>query len=71
MGTTHEQRRDIEDMENLAAVLHTADEVLRLLALHTRRRHLLDEIAHARASIQRGQEIVWRQREQLHKDAGG
>jgi hypothetical protein len=71
MGTTAQQRRDIEDMENLAAVLIGADMALQALALVVRNPALLDEIARARQSIARGQEIVRRRRQQLHEEAGG
>jgi hypothetical protein len=58
-------------MENLAAVLIGADMALQALALVVRNPALLDEIARARQSIARGQEIVRRRRQQLHEEAGG
>jgi hypothetical protein len=71
VGTTRQQRQDIEDLENLAAVLIGADMALQALALVVRNPALLDEIRRARESIARGQEIIIRRRQHLHEDAGG
>lgn len=71
MGTNRRQRQEIEDMENLAAILDRVDDTLRLLALHLRAPWLLAEIADARRALAHGQAIVWRRRDELHRDAGG
>jgi hypothetical protein len=71
VGTTRQQRQEIEDLENLAAVLIGADMALQALALVVRNPALLDEIRRARESIARGQEIIIRRRQHLHEDAGG
>lgn len=63
------RRGDIEEAENLAALLDSLDERLRLLALHTRVPHLLDEIAAGRAEVERAQQLVWQRREALRRAA--
>ncbi len=62
MGTTKHQRREIEDMENLAAILDTAESTLQLLTLYIRQPHLLDEIERALRAIGHGKGIVIRPR---------
>lgn len=71
MGTNKRQRQEIEDMENLAAVLSTLDSLLGLIALHTRQPHLVREIEAGVNALERGRMIVFRRRRQLHEDAGG
>ncbi len=65
MGTNKHQRQEIEDLENLAAIVDIAMNTLQFVALYTRSEHILHEIHRALQALERGRAIIIRRRQQI------
>lgn len=74
MGTTAAQRREIADLESLAAIVDAELERYGLLALQPavqRRPDLLDEITQGVERLITARQIIFRRRAALRAEAGG
>lgn len=71
MGANRDERDEIADLEDLAAVINAADQLLAELADHITHPDWLHRIADHRKRLAADLRIVHRRRERAHRRAGG
>lgn len=71
MGANRDERGEIADLEDIAAVLNAADQLLAELAEHITHPDWLRRIQDRRKRLAAGIAIIHRRRANAHRRAGG